>query len=458
MRQMKFVMAGFLALALAAPAFAAEVKISGDFNNRFGYSSDWNTIAKSSDTTDYLNVLGVIVPNGANTTNKQDDDSDFFGEAKYRLHFTASDDEKKVKGVAGFEFGGRTYGSTQMDFGGDDRDFLEVQYLYTDIEVPFDTASRFTMGLQPVGYNKFVWSDNAAGLKYSSKRGFLGYSLGWFRNDSSSVGSATKDDNDDVYAADMTFTFAPTGKVNIFALYKEDGRYNSDLGVAGGIGGMNKEYWTGAALDAQIQNFFFGGTLVYLFGEVADFGKTAVIPGRDLDREAWLANAEMTLKVDKARFKLGYLFASGDDDALDSELNNYDAIDVYMGGFGSVVVFDSLADDNTLVASPYYLDKGLSMPYLAADFDITEKTSVGASYLYIMTAEKLDIARPSGISGDDEIGHEFAVRASHTIAKGLTAGVEVGYLLGGDLWDNYAPDDEDSDNVLRADASIRFKF
>jgi hypothetical protein len=170
----------------------------------------------------------------------------------------------------------------------------------------------------------------------------------------------------------------------------------------------------------------------------------------------------VTYKLDKLRLKGGWLYTSGDDDPNDDELNNFANIDAYMGGFGSVVVFDSLADDNTLNSAPFIRDRGLNMPYLSVDYDMTDQTSFGASYLYIAAAE--DIKTAQGLKGEKLLGHEIAARAKHKITKNLTASIEAGYLIGGDAWDNLAtstaPLDvkDEGDNVFRTDVGIRYMF
>jgi hypothetical protein len=385
-------------------------------------------------------------------TKKEKNDSDFFGEVKYRLTLTGTDDDKKAKGVLGFEFGGRKFGQRgDLDFGGDDNIF-EFRWAYVDFEVPFDPASRLVVGLQPVGYNKFLWSDNAAGVKWVSKRGNLGYSLGWFRDDvndtapaSPGGGGEAKLENDDAYAFDVTYAIEGGPKLNAFGIYLEEGQED----IAGTTDTMDQQIWLGLAGEGQAGALFYGFTGIYLIGELDAGGGTFAGGETSLDREAWLANAEVTYKADKARLKAGWLYSTGDDDPTDGDVENFANIDAYMGGFGSVVVFDSFADDNTLVSAPFIQDKGLNMPYVALDYDLNDKASVGVSGLYILTAED--------IINDDDLGIEVAARASYKITKELKAGIEAGYLIGGDGWDELASDG-DGDDVFRTDASIRLMF
>jgi hypothetical protein len=447
----KILVAATAALALATPALAFEVKWGGDFNNRFMYSTQADlarNTALSGEGNGFVNVSALP----GIDTKKEKNDSDFFGEVKYRLTLTGTDDDKKAKGVLGFEFGGRKFGQTgDLDFGGDDNIF-EFRWAYVDFEVPFDPASRLIVGLQPVGYNKFLWSDNAAGVKWVSKRGNLGYSLGWFRNDvndtapaSPGGGGEAKLENDDAYALDVTYAIEGGPKLNAFGIYFEEGQED----IAGTTDTMDQQLWLGLAGEGQAGALFYGFTGIYLIGELDAGGGTFAGGETSLDREAWLANAEVTYKADKARLKAGWLYSTGDDDPTDGDVENFANIDAYMGGFGSVVVFDSFADDNTLVSAPFIQDKGLNMPYVALDYDMNDKASVGVSGLYILTAED--------IINDDDLGIEVAARASYKITKELKAGIEAGYLIGGDAWDELASDG-DGDDVFRTDASIRLMF
>jgi hypothetical protein len=473
----KILVAATAAVALATPALAFDIKWSGDFNHRFTYSTQADlarNTALSGEGNGFINVSDAAFANSIDTEKKKND-SDFFGDLKYRLTLTATDDDKKVKGVLGFEFGGRKFGQVGgLDFGGDDNIF-EFRWGYVDFEVPFDKSSRLSVGLMPVGYNKFLWSDNAAGVKWASKRGNLGYSLAWFRDDVNNVGGggAVKLQNDDAYAFDITYAVPQGPKLNAFAIYLEEGQE----AVAGlNPNFMDQQLWYGLAGEGQVGALFYGFTGIYLTGEADARGlgvftnPSATIPEHGtLDRKAYLLNAEATYKLDKLRIKGGWLYTSGDDDPNDDELENFANIDAYMGGFGSVVIFDGIADDNTANSAPFIRDRGLNMPYLSVDYDMTAKTSFGASYLYVAAAE--DIKTAQGLNGDKFLGHELTARASHKVTKNLTTAIEAGYLIGGDAWDNLAtntgaagppvvPVDlkDEADNVFRTNVGIRYTF
>lgn len=454
MKQFKLAMAILIAVAMATPALAINVEWHGDFNNRFSYSTQTDMSQRVSNDSDkyyglggdyYTTKKGNPIPD----TKKGNNDSDFFGELKYRMDMTVSDDEKKVKGVVGFEFGSSKFGGSGADFGGDDNVF-ELRWAYTDLELPFDPASRLTVGLQPVGYNALLWSDNAGGVKWTRKDGNWAYSLGWFRNDLNQIGSGNgtndKNDYDDAYAADLTYVFDNGNSLNAFVVYMDQGQetvYELGSSTAATSNLQDEEIWLGLSGNGKWNNLSAMGTVMYLTGEVD-------VDGETLDRNAYLVHGQLDYTVGKNTFTLGGLYASGDDNPNDGDLENFDVIDISTSILGSVVIFDNYADDNSFSQAPYVFDQGYQLIYVGASHKLNDKTKVWAKYFWHNTAEDTQF-------GDDEIGHEFVVGASYTIMKGLTADINAGYLVAGDAL-NAISTDGNADDVFRTDARIQFKF
>lgn len=440
-----------LGAVLATPAMAINVEWHGDFNNRFSYSTQADVSVRTvKDSSKYVGIDGARNYKGLNSglTKKDKNDSDFFGELKYRMHLVASDDEKKVKGVVGFEFGSSKFGGKGADFGGDDNVF-ELRWAYTDIELPFDRASRLVVGLQPVGYNALLWSDNAGGVKWNRKEGNWGYSVGWFRNDWNAKG-AEKDDApatqksryDDAYAADLTYTFESGNSLNAFALLMDSGEEQSDISLV--TDAQDTEIWLGLSGKGKWGALAATATGIYLTGELSDSTLG------DFDRSAYLFHGQLDYTAGKTTFTLGGLYASGDDDPTDGDLENFDVVDISTAMIGSVIIFDNYCDDNSFSQAPYLFDQGYKLIYVGASHKLNDKTKIWARYLWHNTAEDAYL-------GADDIGHEFVVGTSYTIMKGLTADINAGYLVAGDAWDAMGTDGN-SDDVFRTDARIRFKF
>lgn len=448
MKKWQVLLAAVLGAALATPAMAINVEWHGDLNNRFSYSTQADLSKRTvKDSAKYVSIGGAssysnLKNSGA--TKKGENDSDFFGELKYRMWLQASDDENKVKGVVAFEFGSSKFGGEGADFGGDDNVF-ELRWAYTDIEVPFDPTSRLTVGLQPVGYNALLWSDNAAGVKWKRKSGSWTYSLGWFRDDVASnkvAGGDDKSDYDDAYAADLTYRFENGNSLNTFVVFMDSGEVDSEVDDVV-TNAQDTEIWLGLSGKGKWGALSGTATGIYLVGELsADEG--------DYDRSAFLFHGQLDYTVGANTFILGGLYASGDDDPNDDDLENFDVIDISTSMLGSVVIFDNYCDDNSFSQAPYIFDQGYKLLYAGLTHKLNKKTKVWAKYLWHNTAE-------DELLGEDEIGHEFVAGVSYTIMKGLKAEINAGYLVGGDAWDALGTDG-DSDDVFRTDARLRFKF
>jgi hypothetical protein len=403
-KKMRIALAALTAMAVAAPAMALNVEWHGDLNNRFSYSTQADLSRRVvNDTQSFISLDGKsnyqTILDGVNTK-KNSKDSDFFGEIKYRMNLDVSDDDKKVKGVVGFEFGSSKFGGSDLPFGGDQKNVLELMWAYTDIQLPFDPASRLIIGLQPVGYNYLLWTDNAAGVKWARKDASLAYSLGWFRDDvGSTLGGEAKDRYNNAYLGDMTYTFANGNSLNGFIAYLEK-RNEDQVMTSGNHGGFwggeinealvgkpqDQQIWLGLSGRGKWNNFSGLFTGMYLTGEL----KTAGTLNEKYDREGYLFHGQIDYKMDNTTFTLGGLYTSGDKDNNDRKLKNFAIIDATTGIFGSVIIFDNLADDNSFSQAPYLFDKGYALLYAGARHELTKKAWVSARYLWHNTAEKLN--------------------------------------------------------------------
>jgi len=462
-KQIKIVLAIFIALAMATPALALNVEWHGDLNNRASYSTQGDMSTRlSSDSKSYYSIDGESntlagLPDDV-TSDKKSGDADFFAEIKYRTHLVVSDDENKVKGVIGLEIGSEKFGTGAAINGGDQTGQLELRWAYTDIELPFDAASRVSVGLQPVGYNMLLWSDNAAGVKWTRAEGAWKYTLGWWRSEWDTADFANgktgttggSGENGDLYAADATYKF-DTGAINGFMIYRDKGE-NAGLGAvdADGVGAVNvtrdDSYWLGLSGSNAWGDLSVMATGIYLGGTVKTDSATD-----ELDREAFLMHVQGDYKMDKYTFTLGGLYASGDDDANDDKLENFDHIDMSTAVLGSVVIFDNYCDDNSPSQAFYLFDQGYKIIYAGAKYAVNAKTNVWAKYFWHNTAE-------DELLGDDAVGHEFVVGTSYQIMKGLKAEINAGYLVAGDALDALATEGEDADDIFRTDARLKFSF
>lgn len=466
MKQARIVLAIAIALAMAVPALAINVEWHGDFHNRASYSTQADLSRRVvHDTRTFIGVGGFNnydqIVDGVDTR-KSAKDSDFFAEIKYRININVFDDENRFRGVIGFEFGGSKFGDKDLKFGGDSRDFLQVMWAYSELELPFDPASRLRFGLQPVGYNYLLWSDNAAGAKWIRKQGNWAYSLGWFRDnftDNNTLGGKNRARYSNAYVGDLTYTFDNGNSLNGFVIYLDKNNEDRALRDGGFYAGdlnedligkpQDQQIWLGLSGRGKWRDFSGLFTGMYLTGEL----KTGGALNQKYDRQGYLFHGEVDYRIDRTTFTLGGLYTSGDKNPDDKKLKNFDVIDVGTQIFGSVVIFDSICDDNSFTQAPYLFDKGYAMIYAGVRHDLTDRTWLTGRYLWHNTAE--DLVTAQGKASD--IGHEFVLGVGHRLMKGLTAELKAGYLVGGDAWDAMARNGK-GDDVFRTDANLRFRF
>ena len=92
-KRMVLITAVLLLVIIAVPVLSADIKIKGDFNNRFTIYNNHN---------DWFQAEKGVLGDG--------NSSDSWGEAKYRMWFDAATNDGKVKGVWAWEVGSLEYG------------------------------------------------------------------------------------------------------------------------------------------------------------------------------------------------------------------------------------------------------------------------------------------------------------------------------------------------------------
>ncbi|MCK5680417.1 hypothetical protein KAI46_06355, partial [bacterium] len=209
-KRVGLIMIALLVVAFALPALAADVKIKGDFNNRFMVYTNHN---------DWLDSEKGVLGDGTS--------AETWGEAKYRMWFDASTNDGKVKGIWAFEIGGIEYGkpgSMGKSVGGSysgDAINVETRWLYTDFQLPWVCEkARVRMGLQPFKVNSYLWAETVMGVTTDISAGPVNLNFAWIRP----YRDETKDpDNDvedlDAFYARVNFKPADGVKVGVFGVY-----------------------------------------------------------------------------------------------------------------------------------------------------------------------------------------------------------------------------------------------
>lgn len=454
MSKFKIFLAALAAVALATPALAAKFDLHGDFNNRFGL---YTNQAQMYSGTENVRDVGAAID--------EDDIEEFFADFKYRLESTMATDDGAVKGVFAIEIGGVQFGTSPAgDFSGDGV-VVEVRKAYTDFQLPnVQSKARVSLGLQALTVNKFVWWETVPSVQLKGDTGAFAYTLAWARG----LEAFNTDEDDDLFEdadallARGDFKPAEGTKLGLFALYQRseslaDGA-DSDLGAGYEIkqfGEADYDLYTlgvdgGFTTPTSYGNAFVNWDAIYQGGSIDNDLSD------DFDVSSYLLHADVGVNVGATRFTYTGWYASGDDDDLDDDVENFIATDVDRAD--SIIFFEGgYSDDDYFTEAPYILNKGLIFNKLAVDHKLTEKTNIGGAVLYLMTAEDLTLADGSK---EDKLGTEVDAYISHKLYPSVEVALNFGYLFADDamdFWEVQADGSSDTD-VYRSTAKIRYKF
>jgi hypothetical protein len=450
---------GLCILALAAPAMAANFAFHGDMNNRFLLYTNHN---------DWL-----VSDQKGKLSDKTVDDN--FAEIKYRFWFEAEDDEGDVKGVFATEIGGLRFGeSGKMPYSGDQVQ-MEVRWAYLDIQLPFvESPFRSRIGLQPFDVNPYLWNETAGSVNFYSDCGTTYYQLAWARGYEVNV-VQDEDDRSDVDAFLARVNFKPDAdlKIGLFGLYQYYDNGDTDAALSSRDWqvklfqdkiGMSF-FSIGVDGNYNFSNFFVNWDLIYQGGQLKDFAYTDFASGEgsnenEYDLSAYFLHADLGFKAGAHKFTYTFWYASGDDDPEDDEFEAFLSTDVDIDA--SIALFQGgYTDDDYFTEHPYILDKGFIMNKLAWDFKVTDKTTIGAAALYMMTAEEIEYVDNDGKKqANDEIGFEIDAYLKYMLYKNVEFAVNAGFLFAEDALDFFEVEQDGSadEDIFVSTARLRYKF
>jgi hypothetical protein len=336
------------------------------------------------------------------------------------------------------------------------------------------------MGLFSWNVNPFLWSETASGINLTGSLGNnLGYEAGWIRT----VDTLARDDQSEFENVDnflLRFNFKPLDqmKLGLFGLWVlgDDDRGAADAAAVTTRNWLLKQFATNAYLnyvnlgiDGSYTpgNFFINWDFIYQVGKIKDIilddtefsGLSS--SGSDFDLNAWLAHLDAGYKWGKHTFTYTFWYASGDDDPRDDDFKGFLAIDLDRDD--NLTIFEGLYadDDSYFTERPYLLDKGFVMNKLAWDYKWTEKLTVGAAAMYMMTAEDIEYTDGRGNrQRNSDVGVEVNAYLKYMLFKNVELAVNVGYLFSGDAMDAFEAerDGEADENIFGSSARIRYRF
>jgi hypothetical protein len=405
---------GAVAVGLAAPAFAADLKFTGAYRLRFQFD----------EALPCFEAAGV-------------DCSGHEFQARFRPQFDVETDGG-VKGVIRLEIGDLTFGNTAVlgkgTTGGVGTDSVNVEtkWAYIDFPVPA-TPFRLRGGLMGVYLAKaIVIDDDVAGLSLYGKLGEVNVNLWWARgNQTVSVGADGADARD-FFAIDASLSPVKDLTLNAYLLYDHD--MENTIGAAG-TGASTTGTWFGVGGAGKVQNIRWDLDFVYgsketpvvgvdKKGYVIDGGIGMALPGSPLDLElrGWWATGDEQNGGDNEGFPVPY-----------SGAGDHNAKMQIWGGGGAV-------DINELANTPENT-WGIG---LIATWTASPALKVRGNVHYIKTQEEGTVAGGGSPAGDgtttpafglvgvDSVGTEVGVQLDYTLYRGLVFTLIGAHLFIGD--------------------------
>ena len=444
----KLWMALGLLLAMTAPALAVDFAFHGDLKHEFRINSNQTGFTGGKDFASSLKTT--------QSKTYDEDANDSFALIKYRLWTEIASDDGGVKGVYAIEIGGVNFGNSSQGggFSGDGKN-VETRWAYTDFAL---AGGRLKVGLQPVKISRFLWEETATGIHYQNG----GLELAWYRG-YEVVNTDDSNDFKDLDALYLRYSLKPAAgvKLGLFGLWQ-----HSDADKTLGSKSLNDLTWrtkslTGydmdlytLGLDGSLEagSFFANWDLMYQTGDMLE----------DADFGGYFAHADLGLKMGPGTLTYTVWYASGDADRSDGDLDAFIVTDTDINAaYSSVVLFQGLNSDHYFAAEPYIQDKGLFLNRLAYEHKLTDKLTVGAAALYLMTAEDLEYTDNNAVDrADDSLGIEIDAWAKYKLYSSLELALAAGYLAADDALDFYevSRDGSSDEDIYVIVSSIGYKF
>ncbi len=444
---------GAVAVGLAAPAFAAELKFTGAYRVRAQFDQGLSCLDATPPATGQIPEC----------------DGNYF-DTRFRPRFEV-ETEGGVRGVIWLEIGDIIFGSSAVSPSGGaigaDGINVETKNAYIDFPVPA-TPLRLRAGIQLLRTSKdLILENDGTGLSLYGKLGEVNANLWWLRaNVDAEASGAVTADSSGINARDLTgldLDFSPMKDLNL-RLY---GIYEHDDTTAGALStGAATGYWIGAAGRGAVQNirwdldFVYGSKELIITGVgdakrkgwMVDGGVGMALPGTPLDLEVrgWYATGDKRNGGDDERFPV----VSSPDHNPGTEI---------WTGAGTIDIDEPANNAQNTWAFG-----------LIARWTVSPALKVTGNVFYIGTVEEgsatsgSPVADGGGATGGianstlaglDSVGTEVSVKIDYTLARGLVATLIGGRLfLGDDTGLTQSGAVVRFDDVTRVAAQVAYSF
>jgi len=349
-----------------------------------------------------------------NNTNFSGDDSGAgdvqAADTRTRLYYTAVLSDE-VKLVNKFEMDATFGDTTRGDIGADGQNF-EVKQSYADFNLGDFNVKLGTQGKCMA--RGFIYCDDFTGAIVRYVADDMTIPFIWIKAYEGGTGDEKNDFDVDYYAVDPVFSMGDL-KINPHLLYAKS---------------ADAQDWASTNANEAIDVYFLGVSVDYAadmfsawFTGIYESGSVDLTSGDSIDVAANLVAVGGSFSLDALSIHAQAFYATGDDDATDSDANDYyvpKGASYYWAeimGYGSVDQQVSNGSSGDQITNITALNVGVDVPM--------DKLSLTVDIWNANLVEE-------NAAGDTELGTEIDVAASYQLLDDLSLTVVAAYLSAGD--------------------------
>jgi hypothetical protein len=435
--------AALLAVAIAAPSFAAETTFEGQYKIRAW--SSWNFVKSDASPTQYNSDHGVYTG---------------YFDQRFRLTITHARSEF-LKAVVQIDLVEDTWGQQRNFYINNKTDGSLIRKAYIEFTLP--KAGTFTVGKQPVvlGYG-LAFSDSSGyldGLKWSNKWGPLGVSAMYFKWDDNVDDGITDhayNRDTDVYLLDLVYTPNENHTIELFGGYVNmRGGLPQTHDLAYNIPNSDSDHsqigLVGIAYTGEIADMLtLKGEFSYLFGR-GDYDHSIGVAWDDTLLSGYNLYLDASYHNDLLRAGMAFVTGSGQTEhGWGARHINVNFITADEFVFGNIIASGNGGLNDDFGAGLGFCDdiENLTAAKLYFTINPTEKLSLNAAVIWARWTEHVGGNTPyahpvdyyyndftSWYGSKTDLGWEVDFGLSYQIMEGLTYSLATGVLFTGDSYD-----------------------
>lgn len=410
-----------LVAALALPATASELKVSGEFRSQWWLLEDMNGV--DEDTGDY-NYLR--------------------SRARIKANFIANDN---AQFVTQFELGDDEWGDDDwLDIGTDGTGEIEVRHAYMDVTLG---SANLKAGAQPYELaRKWLLDTDAAGLTLTlTPSDTISLPIIWVKafDEGTAAGMNNKTSDVDYYAIAPVISVSEGITVSPYFMWVTSDHMDASdyyTGVAADTNGDYDAYYLGVDVDAA-----FGPIDVFFTGimESGTFSMDEDTDDDDYTLSGYVVNLGGSYTMDTFDVSAEFRLSTGDDFDTNDEYEGFSVIE----GSGAKSWSFILGDEDIGHGAGNVGDTNLVVASVGCGVKPTDKVSLNADVYYAIQAHHWS-------DESEDYGVEVNLDAGFKLVDNVSLNLLAAYLFAGEAYTGGEVENEA--NPYEMGASLKIKF